>query len=673
MTRQTSTTIITMKGESSHLLEVVPFTLSSLDSFDQPDQRDMSPSCDGFFATKQCGQDNVLQGDTNLQLQPDGDGVKATTSNLLSIFRPRFQNDYHCYEHTRYSNQASDYSYDNSASRSTTLQHKRYVQVSSIGKSIAMNFPCTKMLDLLLFDHPKSSGKARQVSVGCESTFSSTGPSFDLSFMNTSVDCSMKDMPQKFNPNNIVVESREDSVDSERGSDDLDKDMNARAHQESTRIDSRPSSLLSDKRKRQEVYNAETIKRNIWSPSTCDYRAILATRAKLFTHFTFLLPDLKISVMNYVANQKSVSNWLNENQTFEEVIARRRLLCAVQAYGGNAFRRREKVKRNDVSSIFRLNNDELALRKSSSECYEEKLQLQYFENGSHLSWDVEESKLQARLPDEDDGYASTEKATNNIDDDNLSTTDRNNNLADEGDASTKTDESVTDSDDAPKLKYRCKLCGQPKQNHSCPFQQALERNIGTMTFSAVNAFQSHEPGELATPLSEMNNFVDLENDEHGEYPNITAKRPLEIAPSIRTPENEFIGKRRKTRVDSTGTDRKYKGDEKLFHKLMDIKPEQFRTVSVLRSNLIGDYRYPTLPLTFDQRKGASEDLFQLCQEISGLTDDCAKVLQVARNTDLWDLAVAELVTQILVAIKCGPGDEALDGLRYHLMCMGFSC
>jgi hypothetical protein len=514
--------------------------------------------------------------------------------------------------------------------------------------------------DSCIFVLPKSSGKARQVSVGCESTFSSPRPSF-----------------------NVVAESREDSVDSSEREHDQGTNIDGRVHQESKRDDTVSdmrnnymrisSSLLSEKRKRQEVYDADNMVGNTYSPSTCNYRALLATRAKLFTNFTFLLPDLKISVMNYVANQKSASNWLNENRTFVEVIARRRLLCAVQAYGGNAFRRTEKAKRNDISSIFRLRNDDPATETNNSERYEEKLQLQYFENGSHLSWDVEELKLQVRLQCEDDVQSTTENATINLVENNVSTEDQNSSPPDEGDDSTKNEETPTDSDDGPKLKYRCKLCGQPKQNHSCPFQQALQRNIGTMTFTALNAFQSHEPGELATPLSEMNNFVDLENDENDEYSNTTAKRTLEIIPSFRTPENEFVGKRRKTRVNTNGTDRKYRGDEKLFHKPMEIKPEQHRLVSVYSSNLIGDFKYPTLPLTFDQRKGASEELFQLCQEISGLTDDVAKVLQVARNTDLWDLAVAELITQILVAVKCGPGDESLDGLRKHLMFMGFSC
>jgi hypothetical protein len=288
-----------------------------------------------------------------------------------------------------------------------------------------------------------------------------------------------------------------------------------------------------------------------------------------------------------------------------------------------------------------------------------------------LSWDVEEYKLQVQVPSPDE--ESTLKSNGNnlhnpiSDDENITT--------DDGNDSPVSEESNVDSEDSPKLKYRCKLCGQPKQNHTCPFQQALQRSIGTMTYSGLNAFQCHEPGELATPLCEMNNFVDLENDDDCEDSMLInhPKRQVGTLPSFRLEDDELIGKKRKTRINSNVRDSTYQGNEKLLHDVMDIKPEQYKLVSTHGSNLIGDFKYVTLPLTYDQRRGASEDLFESCQEISGLTDECAKVLDVARKTDLWDLAVAELITQIIVATKCRPGDEVLNGLRKHLAHMGISC
>ena len=64
-----------------------------------------------------------------------------------------------------------------------------------------------------------------------------------------------------------------------------------------------------------------------------------------------------------------------------------------------------------------------------------------------------------------------------------------------------------------KAKYRCKLCGQFKQNHICPYKNSLERSIGTMSFAAINSFECAEPGNLAPSLAEMNNFFHLISDD----------------------------------------------------------------------------------------------------------------------------------------------------------------
>lgn len=607
----------------------------------------MQSSCDSFitsdenFQKRRHEEGYVSPEDSHTPMRPE------ITDNHLSIFRPRFMGEDQCLEPTDFNQPYRD----ESNSYPSATQRKRCFH--------------------------NASGSARQVSVGYESTFSSPRDSFDASAM-CKVNYSTTHVATMTYPPQDIIEIRDDLIE---GHVQSGMDREERSRVNGTSVLSRhesnmrnPSPLVGDKRKREDSYGTGmNIAVNSLSSPPWNYRALLVSRAKLFTHFTFLLPELKISVMNYTTNQKN--QWSLQHRTVEDVIARRRLVCSVQAYGGNMFQQSKNRKQNNVSSIFRRKDDE-GLSNINKGCYEEQLQLQYFENGSHLSWDVEECKLQANLQHSDGDRLSTKKETINADDDDKhSTPDVMDQSAIDGGAPVTNDESIAESDDSPKLKYRCKLCGQPKQNHTCPFQQELQRSIGTMAYVALNAFQSQEPGELATSLSEMNNFVDLENDENGEdlITNRVQRTVEVVMPSFRLPDKEFIGKRRKTRINSNGSDRQYKGDEKLFHEIMDIKPEQYRLVSVHRSNLIGDFKYPSLPLTFDQRKGASEDLFGLCQEIPGLTDDCAKVLQIARKTDLWDLAVAELITQILVATKCGPGDEILDGLRRHLMCMGFSC
>jgi len=63
--------------------------------------------------------------------------------------------------------------------------------------------------------------------------------------------------------------------------------------------------------------------------------------------------------------------------------------------------------------------------------------------------------------------------------------------------------SNTQSQSQPKMRYRCKLCGLPKQNHVCRFNQTLQRSIGAQVYPAINAYTSHEPGVLAQSLLDM--------------------------------------------------------------------------------------------------------------------------------------------------------------------------
>ena len=41
--------------------------------------------------------------------------------------------------------------------------------------------------------------------------------------------------------------------------------------------------------------------------------------------------------------------------------------------------------------------------------------------------------------------------------------------------------------------------------------------------------------------------------------------------------------------------------------------------------------------------------------------------------NMWDLAIAELLTQLIVALYCQEGDRCLDGLQNYLLYLGVSC
>ena len=214
-----------------------------------------------------------------------------------------------------------------------------------------------------------------------------------------------------------------------------------------------------------------------------------------------------------------------------------------------------------------------------------------------------------------------------------------------------------------------------------------------------------------TPLSEMNNFVDLkEGSVTDESPNRPTPERMrragtgaasigstnQVTPesmrsgathspaSFGTPARPGSRFRAMGRPGSTGKGKKRsyaqsKGgsedqNDLLFIESMELKQEQFRVVS---SSSTADekeaYTYPPLPLPYAQRKRLSDNLFSLSNEIPKLTDECAQVLREAREKDKWDLAVAELMTQVIVIIHCPDGDNRFEGLRQYLLTLGIAC
>ncbi len=370
-------------------------------------------------------------------------------------------------------------------------------------------------------------------------------------------------------------------------------------------------------------------------------------------------------------------------------MAKRRLTSAVLAFGGISPR---SLKRN--SSSYPSKDKEKSLQKAE---YDRILPMRYFDNDARLSWDVEDDP-----PVGNPETSISDKSPKKIKkaEDELKFKKEMNLSGDSEDPKEEgiqlfcgfVDKSKEDIDnnpkvkEAPKMKYRCKLCGQPKQNHSCPFTQELQRSIGTMSYPALNAFQCSEPGLVAPALSSMNNFTDLEEDDTG----MLSRSGDENDKVIVTPDSGKSKKRRlhqpnysssmayglvgkKRRVGKDEKQQRYGGDESLILPTMEIKPEQYRTVSSRPETNHNAFEYPAMPLTFRQRKSASDSLFEFCQEITGLTEECSSVLHQARKTDLWDLAIAELIVQTLVMLYCPSNDYTLEGLKRYLLTMGISC
>jgi hypothetical protein len=126
--------------------------------------------------------------------------------------------------------------------------------------------------------------------------------------------------------------------------------------------------------------------------------------------------------------------------------------------------------------------------------------------------------------------------------------------------------------------------------------------------------------------------------------------------------------------------------KKPFMETLTLRPEHYRAVTARskseeeqqphqanNANNDNEYEYPPVPLTFKERKRLSDTLFFLSKEIPTMATDVAASLRAARRKDEWDLAVAELLTQVVVGVYCAEGDHCMDGLHHFLLGIGISC
>jgi hypothetical protein len=252
-----------------------------------------------------------------------------------------------------------------------------------------------------------------------------------------------------------------------------------------------------------------------------------------------------------------------------------------------------------------------------------------------------------------------------------------------------------------------------------------------MVYPVVNAFTAREPGILTKSLSEMNNFVSYDSGKgsldtdcshaegggrHGAVPisHITPETKTRLVHSPesslsthsvdpspdrnkgsdhfgRVPRNGgYFGAaghdttRKRTHVHlsqnegantSGGEASIVQTPQKTVVETLTLRPEHYRAVTARSTSEepANEYQYPPVPLTFKERKRLSDTLFFLSKEIPTMARDVAASLRGGRKRDEWDLAVAELLTQVVVGVYCGEGDHRLDGLHHFLLGIGISC
>lgn len=198
-------------------------------------------------------------------------------------------------------------------------------------------------------------------------------------------------------------------------------------------------------------------------------------------------------------------------------VGTRRVEAAVCAFGGTI------IPRNPYTRAFASAN---RIR------YERQFPNRFTQKGSRISWDVEDDPPVPAAYDLDSSTPNDRRVRIVSDMDstipgrptypaNRGTEDNNDTNSDATStvgncASSPGSGDDGSKEDSSKLKYRCKLCGQPKQNHSCPYRPSLQRSIGVMVYPAINSYTADEPGRIAPPLTKMNNFVSYDSDQ-GSY------------------------------------------------------------------------------------------------------------------------------------------------------------
>lgn len=397
-------------------------------------------------------------------------------------------------------------------------------------------------------------------------------------------------------------------------------------------------------------------------------------------------------------------------------VARRRVHSSICAFGGSINPLPAPAETTSDSSS-PSNDDKKSEPKTKQQQYVESLSGRYYENESRLSWEFEENPpiVVEKSPtrNNEDGERKNPSPTKSLSSEVSVKTETG-----DGDANTEVPsvmsagngeggadagsvksgpgedmfcQTISSSEDASngekksnssqsKMKYRCKLCGQPKQNHRCTYQQSLARSIGVMVYPAVNAFTADEPGMIAAPLAEMNNFFDGRPETDSITPHLAPRRhtAATVTPeTMRSSRPSSSSRRSKKRMhgDMFAPQPQPQQGDLLFLESMELQPEQFKYVSVATTAAIKkkSYSYAALPLPYAQRKRLSDNLFTLSNDVPKLTNECAQVLREAREKDMWDLAVAELMTQVIVIIHCSDRDYRFEGLRQYLLTLGIAC
>lgn len=388
----------------------------------------------------------------------------------------------------------------------------------------------------------------------------------------------------------------------------------------------------------------------------------MESHSAVFNLLSFLLPGAKA-----IFTRDSRSHHNTQPTEEDTEVARRRVNSALCAFGGMAVPSSSEVAGDD----FVYPKRKRGRIDEAQRYYNESLAGRYFEDEDRLSWEVEEfPPIRVSESDEDD------------------------------------DNSDTVCSRVPLVR---------NASNDDDKQQTLARNIGVMVYPAVNAYTAIEPGIITPALNEVNSNISDNNEKTCPPEATPAKSQNEsyirgnssftpmVSPEFSRPGPAQITSQSSSTMDREETPQRsvnYAGGawmsnhqsprkvspsgnhpeiptptDLLFVDMQELQPEQYRIVAPKKrfKSSSSTYCYPPLPLPYAQRKRISNAMFSMSKSIPGLTDECASVLGEARKKDAWDLAVAQLMTQVIVVTHCSVEDSRLDGLSKYLLTLGIAC
>jgi hypothetical protein len=424
---------------------------------------------------------------------------------------------------------------------------------------------------------------------------------------------------------------------------------------------------------------------------------VLHKQSSIFDKFTFLFPGARdiLRSGSSSTNNNGTSNMRKEkidqaiNNPMDREVAFRRVNAALCAFGGEAILA-NRGRCDHSSSDYSMMSSHVESEKQRQ--YREVMLDRFYENDARLSWENEEDPpIDWSVSDDDDNVVEEDESSSSV-----KPFQRNIGVMvyPAVNAFTATEPGIITpalSDMNNSLNNNSNPSVEKKTPDKTPDESNTTSSSGGTSSSSLSL-----PAEVFPPTVSPDSISSGKTSFT--FDGKTPQRSVNYAggawisnqqsPTKITPGGQVVV----TPAGVRQLDPNQYTTDLLFVDAQELHPEQYRIVndckkrsggtkrklsSLTNSNYSSSddvrYLYPALPLPYGQRKRISNAMFAMSKTLPGLTDECATVLGEARRRNVWDYAVAQLMTQVIVVTHCTVEDCRLDGLSKYLLTLGIAC